>query len=341
MKKITIYPHISYSILKKETVHPNPYINDFVSALSKSDSVSSVNGPSKNPLLSILPPKTWGDITIFNWFENIPHYKYGLLQAFFAVIYAIALRITGRKIIYILHNKKPHSPRFNHLCRWMMNFIIHVSNLIITHSEEGLDLLKEKYPSAVRKAHFLHHPTKNRLYCCETEKKYDIILWGSIQRYKGIIEFLNYIHSQKYFSPKICIVGRCSDKQLEKEIQALCNDQITFIPESIPFDKVGELINLSEFVLVPYNPETILSSAVLMDSLSFGAKVIGPNAGSFKDYASNASLRVYTYQTLSDLTDIYKSHLNDDVKTEDYATFLESNNWNHFIEKMLLLARNV
>ena len=173
------------------------------------------------------------------------------------------------------------------------------------------------------------------------EKKYDFILWGNIQRYKGIVEFLNYIHSQKVFTPEICIVGHCSDKTLESEIQTLCNSQITFIPQSIPFEEVGNLINLSKFVLVPYNPETILSSAILMDSLSFGAKVIGPDAGSFKDYASNASLRVYTYQTLSDLPDIYKSHQNDEVKTEDYATFLESNNWSHFIEKLLLLAESV
>jgi len=340
MKKIIIYPNILISVLHKESSYPNPYINDFVLALSKSNSVKSINGPTKNPLLNILPPRCWGDITIFNWFENIPLYKYGILQTIAAIFYTLALKVTGRKIVYILHNKKPHSHHFAYLSQWMMNFIIKLSNLIITHSNEGLDLIREKYPSAIKKAHFLHHPTKNRLQANEKEKRYNIILWGSIHRYKGIIEFLEYINSEKSFNPSVCIAGHCSDKEVEEEIKHLVNDRITFIPDSLPFEKVGELIKDSEFVLVPYNPETILSSAVLMDSLSFGAKVIGPDVGSFKDYASNSSLKVYTYKTFSDLPNIYKNHKHDEINTGNYTDFLNSNNWDIFVEKLFQLVEN-
>lgn len=337
MQKITIYPHIAYSTSYKEEIHPNPYIDDFVSALIRSEMLTVVNAPSKNPLLSILPLKKWGDITIFNWFENIPNYKYGLLQSLAAIVYVAALRITGRKIVYMLHNKKVHSYRYKNLSQWMMSYIIRCSHLIMTHSSEGLILLEANYPSALKKAHFLHHPTKNRLSFIKKEKKYDMILWGGFQRYKGIHCFLDFLQSQHTFNPSICIVGRCPDKQLEGRIRQLCNDRITFIPQSLPFDEIGELIGLSSFVLIPYNPETILSSGVLIDSLSFGAKVIGPDAGSFKDYASNPSLCVYTYKTLADLPHIFGEHLHEEVDTTEYEKFLDDNSWDRFVEKLIQL----
>ena len=38
-----------------------------------------------------------------------------------------------------------------------------------------------------------------------------------------------------------------------------------------------------------------------MDSLSFGAKVIGPAVGSFRDYAAEPLLNVYTFHTFDDI----------------------------------------
>lgn len=337
MQKITIYPHIAYSTSYKEAAHPNPYIDDFVSALVRSESVASINAPSKNPLLSILPLSKWGDITIFNWFENIPNYKHGLLQTLAAFVYVAALRITGRKVVYILHNKKVHSHRYEKVSQWLMSYIIRYSHLIVTHSQEGISFLKANYPSAVKKAHFLHHPTKNRLSNNEKEKKYDLIIWGGIQRYKGVLEFLEFLQAQQAFHPSICIVGRCSDKQLEGEIRQLCTDHITLIPQSLPFEEIGEWIRMSHFVLIPYNPETILSSGVLMDSLSFGAKVIGPDAGSFKDYASSPLLCVYSYKTLADLPHLFQKHLQDEVVLTAYEKFLNDNSWDQFVERILQL----
>ena len=78
MIRFTVFPRLH--ILPHQKA--NPYIRDFVAALEQENVSKVVNPPHKNPLFSLLPPKRWGDVLIFNWFESIPDFKYGpLLEA--------------------------------------------------------------------------------------------------------------------------------------------------------------------------------------------------------------------------------------------------------------------
>ena len=79
MQTFTVFPN-----LKEKS---NPYIQDFIDALNRQEGFQVVNPAHKNPLLSILPPKHWGDTFIFNWFESIPDFKYGLLQSLIAIFF--------------------------------------------------------------------------------------------------------------------------------------------------------------------------------------------------------------------------------------------------------------
>ena len=105
MPTFTVFPNIKPSSGGKG----NPYINDFISAINNEKGCKVINESHKNPLLSILRPSRWGDVFIFNWFESIPDFKYGYLQSLLAILLIFILKIKGKKIIWILHNKKPHS----------------------------------------------------------------------------------------------------------------------------------------------------------------------------------------------------------------------------------------
>ena len=334
MKKITIYPYIAY----KKGERANPYIHDFVEAIENSGLAVVGNRPSRNPLLSILFPRNWGDITVFNWFESIPDYKYGVLQSLAAVIYVALLKLMRRKVVWILHNKKSHESGNAQLKKWMGKYIAKMANLIITHAEEGLEIVRQQYSCALSKTHFLHHPTKNRLSGKIAEKKYDFIIWGTITPYKGVKEFLEYLNRQVEFNPSCCVVGSCSDAQLKNSIRVLADkNHVMFKAESLSFDEIRELTDQSRFVLAPYHSDTILSSGILMDSLSFGAKVVGPNVGSFKDYAKNQQLQVYTFNTFDDLPSILKEHGDEPVSFDSYEQFLNHHDWPHFVNNFYSL----
>ena len=106
-------------------------------------------------------------------------------------------------------------------------------------------------------------------------------------------------------------------------------EMISIEDRSIPFEELKQEIRRSRFVLVPYAAESILSSGILMDSLSFGAKVIGPAVGSFRDYAAEPLLNVYIFHTFDDIQELV-GKANEATDIAGYNRFLNAHSWNEF-----------
>lgn len=336
MIRFTIYPHLP--ILPKQRA--NPYIHDFTKALESHNDAKVINPPHKNPLLSLLPKKRWGDVFIFNWFESIPDYKYGLLQAAIAVVLVCAIRLSGRKVVWILHNKKPHAIGYSWMKKYLTGFIAKHSTLIITHATEGVEMIKNNYPSAAHKVHFLHHPTKNRLPAALPPPEaiiYDLLIWGQIARYKGVSEFISYLKQHPDNKLTVCVIGACSPSSLFDTLVKMAPANVTMIHRSPSFEELSHYIAQSHFVLSPYSPDSILSSGILMDSLSLGAKVIGPPVGSFKDYANEPRLKTYIFSSFDDIEPIVKSKKEEPISLQSYQQFLDENSWNHFADSLIEL----
>lgn len=338
MIRFTVFPYLR--ILPGQKA--NPYIHDFVTSLKREGISEVANPPHKNPLLSLFPPRHWGDVFIFNWFESIPDFKYGPLQSVAAICFVILLKLNRRKIIWVLHNKKPHAGGHTWLKKLLTRFIARKSDLILTHATEGVEMIKTHHPYATGKVHFLHHPTKNRLPepSAVENPEYDLLIWGSISRYKGVLEYLTYLKDNPQ-NLKVCIIGTCSPDSLADEIRRIAPGNVTFICKSPSFEELADYIRRSSFVLAPYCPDSVLSSGILMDSLSFGARIIGPEVGSFKDYAREPRLKVYTFHDYDDIKKIVISHKTAPVQMEGYRSFLEENNWDSFGIRIIELVKSI
>lgn len=333
--RYTIYPYLASDGEKRD----NPYIRDCICSLRQYGEV--VNKPSRNPLLSILSPVKWGDVCIFNWYESIPDYKYGLLQSAAAIVLLLLLKCSRKRIVWVLHNRLPHSSGRMWLKKFMMAHIARLSSLIVTHATDGLGIIRDKYPFAVGKAHYMDHPTKNRLsLVCNCPKEYDLLIWGRISQYKGVVEFVDYVKDSRLRNLRICIAGECSSSIICDRLNRNLPDNICWINKSLSFEELGECVSKSRFVLAPYASETVLSSGVLMDSLSYGAKVIGPAVGSFKDYSLNKALNVYLFHTFDDIDAVVESQKNTEVSAESYAGFLDNHDWNHWAQQLSRLLEH-
>jgi glycosyltransferase involved in cell wall biosynthesis len=331
--RVIIYPNIPV----KKGEYANPYIQDFIFSL-KRKGIQIINTPNKNPLVSLFfKENRYAHIYIFHWIENVPVYKYGYIQFVLTHILVLLIKIKRKKIVYFMHNKQPHIEKKSHLCLSLMRFMICFSDLIITHALDGLTLIKEKYPKYIHKAHFLDHPTKDRLdsYYRMSKPCYDLLIWGTISKYKGILEFIQFAKDNNY-PWKIKIIGSCSSPAYFDELLKLKSDNVCVDNKNISFKDINRYISDSKFILIPYMSESVLSSGTLMDSLSFGAKIIGPNVGSFKDYSKNINLNVYTFSTYSEIQDIIDSH-KEDINIAKYHSFLQENSWENFTTKLLIL----
>ncbi|BDW75614.1 hypothetical protein BFINE_14090 [Bacteroides finegoldii DSM 17565] len=123
-----------------------------------------------------------------------------------------------------------------------------------------------------------------------------------------------------------------------KELQDKAPDYVKIIPESPSFEKLSNYVACSRFVLIPYCPDSVLSSGVLMDSLSFGAKVIGPATGSFIDYSHNSLLNVHTFKSLDDIAVILSDYKKEKASLVGYRQFLDENAWQYFGSKIIELV---
>lgn len=332
--KFTLFPQMPVAPGKRA----NPYVADFRAALEAAGH-TVVNPPHRNPLLSLLRRGNLGDVVVFNWFESIPEFRHGVIQSWVAVGLLLWLRLRGRRVVWMLHNKAPHAPRHPWLNRLLRGLIARWSSLIVTHARAGLDVVREHYPEALAKAHFLDHPTKNRLGLVPdgVAKDYDLLIWGHVARYKGVFEFVDYLRAHPGTGLRTCIVGTCSPPSLFEELKAACPPGVTAIHESPSFEALARYVARAHFVLVPYHTESVLSSGILMDSLSYGAAVIGPEAGSFDDYAAEPALRVCTFRTFDDIPALVAAHRGADADRAATARFLDGHDWPHFVQRLTAL----
>ena len=221
----------------------------------------------------------------------------------------------------------------------LRGLIAQTCSLIVTHAREGVEVVRKFYPSALHKVHFIDHPTKNRLALLPERmtKNYDLLIWGHIARYKGVFEFVDFLRKNPQTALRVCIVGTCSPPALFEELKAACPPNVTAIHESPSFEQLATYIAQARFVLVPYHTASVLSSGILMDSLSYGAQIIGPRAGSFDDYAVESALHVYTFDSFDDIPALVTAHHDDSIDYETYARFLNEHNWPHFVQRITRL----
>ena len=331
--KATIYPNLPYD----ENITANPYIRDLISALCTSG-VQVSNPPHKNPLFSICFKKIDSDIYFFHWIEDIANHKYGYLQAFMAFIFLLRIKLCKKKTVWFLHNREGHTIKHPQIRKRLVKTLTKYAGYIITHASDGVEVIE---PAFRKKVIHIDHPTKNRIRTDEklqaASPSSDILIWGTISRYKGILEYLRF-NTETHSTLRIKIAGKCSDEQLLKELQAEQTSFVDLENRSISFEELHLYIRDAKFVLIPYSAESILCSGVLMDSLSFGAKVIGPNVGSFKDYCHSTEVNVYTFEKFEDIEHIVSSDTRS-VSIEGYTRFLQHNSWNNFVRRLLSIIK--
>lgn len=314
----------------------NPYINDFSNALSKKAEVVNKNRRTKSATLDLLLCSFSADCYIFNWIENTPFKRLGLLQSlvFLTIIFPI-LKIRRAKIYWIFHNFRSHQGTnllSNVICKIMMKH----SDAIITHSREALTYL-ENHSSGNSKLVFNNHPIKKRenKIAPPPIKKFDILIWGSIEPYKGIVEFLNYCkENNKEWSIKI--IGKCKDKDYGEKIKSLISGSMSFENRIVPFDELQRLIAESRCVLFPYLKDSVSSSGALIDTISFYGSAIGPNRGAFADLKNEGVC--YTFDSYDDIDKI----LNDDhiISRAVIDDFIKNNSWDNFANKIININNN-
>ncbi|BBE20579.1 glycosyltransferase [Aquipluma nitroreducens] len=311
----------------------NPYTFNFEKSLLKKHTIVN-RSTNKNGILEFFKYLFSSDIFLFNWIENTTRYRNAKIKVIIFFLFLLLAKILKKKIVWILHNKRPHDFKINHLTNFMYWLLMKYSDLIITHSLSGIDFAKSNYSKYSIKVKYLIHPVQEIIPAiADLQKKYDILIWGDIHPYKGIVEFLKYLKdSNKSEIFKILIVGKCADDEYKKNLNQYLSEYIIHLDDSYELGDISRLANQASYILFTYKSESVLSSGSLMDSIRMGSNIIGPNIGAFKDISSYGFIR--TYNNYDEIIKILRDKKYD-MKSNHLKiqNFCFENNWDTFIGK--------
>ena len=313
----------------QKTSMKNSYQDNFIRNL-ENNPIKIVNKQTKYGIFDIIAHFNKTDIFYFNFIENLPQRRFGLLQSLFFLFILLFIKIFRKKIVWVLHNKISHSESFKIVKKVLMIIMLNTSNKIITLSKEGIEY-GNKYTIKQRKISFFNHPVDNNLSSeiNNIDKDIDILIWGTITKYKGVGDFLEFLLlNEKLNHLKITIAGKIYDSELRKKITNYkIKSNLEIIDEFITDNVLVDLHKKSKSVLFTYKGKSVLSSAALMYSLGHGANIIGPNVGAFRDLKEFNLIN--TYESYDDL--LKKVQINENrVDLNKLNKFIEDNSWKNF-----------
>lgn len=310
--------------------YPNPYCQHFRDALSQHYKVVYDRRlPNLFGTLPLLLNALHCDQFFVNWLENIGYMHLAPLQYCVARIALWIIRKRGKRIVWIMHNIHPHQGE-NRMSRSMQQVLFEQSDLIVAHSKEAAAFARDKAGDKVR---YICHPVGDETAAplCPVEgTKTDVLIWGTILPYKGIVEFLSLPFVRKN-SLRVQIVGRCTDAVLSRQIEGLCNDSVTFRNTNAPSAELRQLCQNARWVLFPYIGDCVSSSGSLIDTIVWGGNPLGPARGAFRDLAEEGVCHVYKdYGQLAELLASEPQPAED--KRRD---FVNRNGWPSFINQLV------
>lgn len=324
-KKIYFYPSCP------REGYTNPYCINYKKALCNEFQVLDAdNKITKFKTATLLRYSFKADIVVLNWIENVASLRLGLLQFVLACLSLFVIRLRKRKIVWMFHNMIPHEGR-NVYSDFMCNYLYKHSTLIISHSKEAAKYAQQY---ARCKVEYICHPVKTYPFISNHKmgKEYDVLIWGTILPYKGIMEFLeNCIYKMQ--DHKILIIGKCKDDDLKRKIVFMSSrfNNLKFENRFACFEELSELVCKSRYILFPYIGESVSSSGVLIDTIAMGGSPIGPRKGAFKDLSDENVCTCYS--NYNELIDIVKNDYAM-ITSHDRLFFIEENSWENFGDRL-------
>ncbi len=315
------------------TGYQNPYCNHYKESLYKHFNVLDKEKDSVfKRIFTLIVNSCKADVFVFNWIESIIFWRYGFLQFLLAIVALFIIKCRRKKVIWMFHNIHPHNGK-NVFTDYIQNWMYKHASFVISHSKEAADYVQKL---AKGKVIFLCHPIEAK----EVEKSviehtfYDVFIWGAIEPYKGVTEFLSSGISQK-MGLSVKVLGKCQNQELEKTIKKYCTDTITYENRHADFAEIAQYCKIAKYVLFPYVGDCVSSSGALIDTIVLGGTPVGPNIGAFKDLSEESVC--LTYNNYEDLGKLLGETIN--IDEESRNRFIKHNSWENFSNIIIKLLK--
>ncbi len=217
----------------------------------------------------------------------------------------ILLRLSGRKIIWTVHNLEGHECH-RPLQNWVGSVLIGVlANVVIVHGKNAREIVAERFLINRSKIAVIPHGNFIGLYP-ETSRrssardgfklspdKKAVLFLGHIRPYKGVENLIRAFNSVADPKAVLLIAGRPLDDDYQESVERLIagNPRVIFFPGYVAADRIQEFMLAADVVVFPY--KEILTSGSVLLAMSFGKACIAPMLGCICDVLDDGGAFLY------------------------------------------------
>lgn len=265
------------------------------------------------------------DLLYFNWIADIADRRFGYLQIIVLFFILVVCKITGIRVAWFIHNDLSHSKKNRFAKKLVERMMMVFADISFSHSHEISIAPK------LKRLDVFEHPVDHMKHLDEKDQEIDLLVWGSVSPYKGVHEFAEFNYgSSKLDHQNIMVAGKFTSDAFFEETSRYSKENIRFINDVQSEEALEELFRKSRYVLFCYRSRSVMSSAALCKSLSYGKTVIGPNIGSFKELGRKGL--IYTYESFEEMADIVLrlKQTNKQVDKGSISAYIQSTSWQEF-----------
>ncbi|PJX20549.1 hypothetical protein CAP48_19330 [Advenella sp. S44] len=228
-------------------------------------------------------------------------------------------RALGHKLLWTMHNVLPHESVFFEAEIALRKKIINYCDAIHILSEDSIEIASEFYPIENKKIFHIPHPsyegwypniidrTSARQYLGLGFNEFIFLAFGSIQRYKGVLELVRAFKIMKNENPtlrlRLVIAGKPVDTEYIREISIEMGaaDSITFIQDSMEDRDIQIFFNAADVVVAPY--KKTLNSGIALLAATFKKELVAPYSPGIKQTYNTDTTLLYTERPGDELID--------------------------------------
>lgn len=261
------------------------------------------------------------DIVHLHWPEYCVNER-GLFASLFwscALFGAIGwVRILGGRVLWTVHNLQSHEQEHPIIERFFWRIFTPLLNAFISLTETGSEQARQRYPSLRMKAGFVipHGNIRDAYPSAEISREQARLrlgidlsarvagFFGSVERYKGVIELVETFSALKDARAVLVVAGKCylapPERKRMEEIAAR-DGRVLLHLEHIPDADIASYIRAADLLVLPFR--NILNSGSAVLALSLDRPIVVPAKGAMQElqqFAGAEWVRLYSGELTAD-----------------------------------------
>jgi len=289
----------------------NPYQSRLAQALSTHG--VEVSAPGSYPLMDAFRSRLKGKLDLIHFHWTSPyllsnHRGISLLKTSLFILACTALKISGVKLVWTVHNLTSHEGHNRSLEIFANRFLCRIYDQIIVHCPTAIDLVIDTYRlpanmrakiSAIPHGHFIdeyentisREAARQRLGVPSGARFF--LYFGQIRAYKNLPKLVETFRRMDDHGSHLLIAGSPSSETMRAQVLEMIasHPRIQTHLEFLPSDEIQTYLNAADIVVLPF--VNILTSSTVTLAMSFVRPVITPSLGCSRELLSQQNQLLY------------------------------------------------